>query len=186
MPDLNDEFAGSMGGHASLEEFRKSVVDRIREAREKESRDKLRDAVVERLLRFAPQEVAPTMVDEEMGMMAARSAEELRRQGVKSFDDLHLKPAEYREMFRAAATRSVREAFVLDAIMRSEKIVVSEEDMEKEVRVGAGSDKSAGDRLVSQLKKDGRWERLRHKLMQDRTLDWVIGQARITEKPVCP
>ena len=186
MPDLNDEFAKSVGSHASLEELRQSVVDRIREQKEKESRDRLRDAVVDRLLRFAPPEVAPSMVDEEMGMMAARSAEELRRQGVRSFDELHLKPAEYREMFRTAATRSVREAFVLDAIMRAEKIEVTEEDMEKEVRAGSGSDKPAGDRLVSQLKKDGRWERLRHKLIQDRTLDWVIGQARITENPVCP
>jgi len=186
LPDLNDEFAKTMGGHASLEEFRKSVVDRIREQKEKESREKLRDAVVENLLRFAPPEVAPSMVEEEMGMMAARSAEELRRQGVRSFDELHLKPAEYREMFRGAATRSVREAFVLDAIMTAEKIEVTEEDMEKEVRMGAGSDRAEGDRLMSQLKKDGRWERLRHKLMQDRTLDWVIGQARITEKPVCP
>ena len=89
-------------------------------------------------------------------------------------------------MFRVAATRSVREAFVLDAIMRAEKIEVTEEDMEKEIRSGSGSDKAAGDRLISQLRKDGRWERLRHKLMQDRTLDWVIGKARITEKPVCP
>ena len=186
MPDLNDDFARAMGGHDNLEELRKSVVARIREQKEKESREKLRDAVVDRLLGFAPPEVAPSMVEDEMGMMAARSAEELRRQGVRSFDDLHLKPAEYREMFRVAATRSVREAFVLDAIMKAEKIQVTEEDMEKEVRAGAGSDNAAGDRLMSQLKKDGRWERLRHKLMQDRTLDWVIGEAHITEKPVCP
>jgi trigger factor len=186
LPDLNDEFARAAGGNATLEELRKSVVDRIRAQKEKESLDKLRDSVVERLLRFAPPEVAPSMVDEEMGMMAARSAEELRRQGVRSFDELHLKPSEYREMFRVAATRSVREAFVLDAIMRAERIEVTEDDMEKEIRSGSGTDKAAGDRLISQLKKDGRWERLRHKLMQDRTLDWVIGKARITEKAVCP
>ncbi len=166
--------------------MRSAVVQRLRVEREKEAKDRLRETVVERLLRFAPPEVAPSLVEEEMNLMAVRRLEELRGQGLRSLEDLRLKPAEFREMFRGAAVRGVREAFVLDAITRAEKIQVAEEDMEKEVRASAGGSKAEADKLIATLKADGRWERLRHRFAEDRTLDWIIGQSKVTERAVCP
>jgi trigger factor len=186
LPPLDDEFAKAAGQTGTLEELRTNVVARLRAERERESLDRLKDTVVERLLRFAPPEVAPSLVEEEMNMMAMRRLEELRRQGVRSLEQLQLKPRDYVEMFRGAAVRAVREAFVLDAVQRDAKVEVSEEDVEKEVRAGAGADRMEADRLVSSLKADGRWERLKHRLAQDRTLDWVIGQSKVTERAVCP
>jgi len=186
LPGLDDEFAKSAGGHAGLAEMRSAVVQRLRVEREKEAKERLRETVVERLLRFAPPEVAPSLVEEEMNLMAVRRLEELRGQGLRSLEDLRLKPADFREMFRGAAVRGVREAFVLDAITRAEKIQVPEEDMEKEVRASAGGSKAEADKLVATLKADGRWERLRHRFAEDRTLDWIIGQSKVTERAVCP
>lgn len=189
-PDLDDAFAASASRECStIEELRKAVAERVRDERGRESSERMRATLVERLLRFAPREVAPSLVDDEMDYMAVRGAEDLARQGVKALEQLRMKREEFREMFRPAALRAVREAFVLDAIATAEKIEVTDEDLEREVRTGVErrqGDQAAANRLVSSLKADGRWERLRHRLRQDRTLDWVIDKAEVTERAICP
>lgn len=183
-PELDDAFATQVGEYTTLEQLRTAVTARLRAEREKEAHDRLRATVVDRLVRFAPAEVAPSLVDDEMQYMAVRGAEELARQGMKQIEQLRMNPQSFREMFRPAAVRAVREAFVLEAISRKEGLSVTDEDLDREIREGR-KDAEVSDRLVAQLKADGRWERLRHRLLQDRTLDWVIAQARITDKALC-
>lgn len=179
LPDLDDAFAKAAGDHATLEDLRRSVVDRLRAEREKEARDRLRAQAADRLLKAAPADVAPSLVEEEMQYMAVRGAEELARQGLKQLEQLRMNPKDFRELFRPAAVRAVREAFVLESIAERESIAVSDEDLEAEIRKGRAAD-AVSDRLIGQLKADGRWERLRTRLRHDRTLDWVIGQAAVT------
>ena len=145
-------------------------------------RGRLRATVVDRLVRFVPVEGAPTLVEEEMQYMAVRGAEELGRQGMRDVNQLRLDAKGFREMFRPAATRAVREAFVLEAIARQEGIAVSDEELEKEIRSSKVEDSGTPDKVISSLRSSGRWERLRHRLQQDRTLDWVIEKAQVTEK----
>ncbi len=183
-PELDDAFAAQVGTYTTLEEVRAAVGARLRAEREKEVHDRLRATVVDRLIRFAPAEVAPSMVDDEMQYMAVRGAEELARQGMKQIEQLRMNPQSFREMFRPAAVRAVREAFVLEAISRKEGLTVTDEDLDREIRQGREGGE-VPERLVAQLKADGRWERLRHRLLQDRTLDWVIAQARISERALC-
>jgi len=189
-PELDDSFAASASRECStLEELRKAVAGRVREERAREAGERMRAILVDRLLRFAPREVAPSLVDDEMDYMAVRGAEDLSRQGVKALEQLRMKREEFRELFRPSALRAVREAFVLDAIATAEKVEVADEDLEREVRTGVErrqGEAGAAGRLVASLKADGRWERLRHRLRQDRTLDWVISEAEITERAICP
>ena len=189
-PELDDSFAISASPECpTLEELRKAVAGKIREERSRESAERMRAILVDRLLGFAPREVAPSLVDDEMDYMAVRGAEDLARKGVNALEQLRMKREEFRELFRPAALRAVREAFVLDAISTAEKVEVTDEDLEREVRTGVDrrqGDAGAAGRLVASLKADGRWERLRHRLRQDRTLDWVISRAEITERAICP
>ncbi len=187
-PSLDDGLAKLAGTSAKdLEGLRREVASRIRADRERESDRRLREDLVDRLLRFAPAEVAPSLVEEEMNLMAVRGLEGLRRQGVSSLSQLGLDTARYRGLYRNAAVRAVREAFVLEAVADAESIAVGDEDLEKEVRAGAEApNKAEGDRLVATLKSDGRWERLRRRLRHDRALESVYGKASVTARALCP
>lgn len=183
LPDLTDDFVSGLGGeYKTVEQLRAAVRSRLRAERDEAARGRLRAAVVDRLTKFVPGEVAPTLVEEEMQFMAMRGAEELGRQGMRDVRQLRLDSRGFREMFRPAATRAVREAFVLEAIARQEGIAVSDEELEREIRGSKVEDASTPDKVISSLRSGGRWDRLRHRLQQDRTLDWIIGKARVTEK----
>jgi len=185
LPELDDEFARASGDYKTMEDMRRTVAERLRSEREREVRERLRAVVVDRLLRFVPTEVAPTLVEEEMQYMAVRGAEELARQGLKGIQQLRLDAKQFKEMFRPSAGRAVREAFVLEAISRKEGIAVTDADLEREIRENHPNEKGVPDKLFVELKANGRWERLRHRLRQDRTLDWVISQGHVTERALC-
>ncbi|MEK7765442.1 MAG: trigger factor [bacterium] len=182
LPELDDRFARAAGEYASLEALRVAVAARLRAEREREAQVRLRARVTDRLLRFAPPEATPTMVEDEMQAMAVRGAEELARQGIRAIEQMRMKPEQFREMFRPAANRAVREAFVLEEISRREGIAVTDEQLEAEIRDSAGGGRALPERTVTVLKADGRWDRLRRRLQQDRTLVWIIGQATVTEQ----
>ena len=181
LPDLDDEFAKSAADCRGVEDLRRTVTDRLRQDKERETATRLRAQVVDRLLRFAPPEVAPSLVEEEMNYMTVRGAEELARQGVKRIEQLRMDARQFRDLFRPASVRAVREAFVLEAIAGKEGISVEDADLEREIREGRKDAKESPDRLLASLKSGGRWERLKQRLRQDRTLDWVINHADVTE-----
>ena len=181
-PDLDDEFAKTVGGYSSVEELRAEVRKKIAAEKEHEVRERLKAVVVDRLLRFVPPQVAPSLVDEETRLMAVRGAEELAHNGLQRIEQLRVNPQGFREMFRPAAVRAVREAFVLEAISRKEGLEVTDEELDRQIRSQGGD---VTDATVASLKRDGRWERLRTRLRQDRTLDFVIAAANVTERAIC-
>jgi len=185
LPDLDDEFARSAGGAEGLEDLRRKAVERLRAERSGESDKRVRASLVDKLLGSVPAAVPATIVDEEIRYMAVRGAEELSRQGMKSIEQLGLKAPQFREMFRGAAVRAVREAFLLDAIAQAEGLSVSDEDLEREIRENGGSDEGGREKLIASLKADGRWDRLRGRLLQDRALTWVLERAKVREGVLC-
>jgi trigger factor len=184
LPDLDDAFARTAGDYRSLEALRAAVRDRLRAERERETRDRLRAAVVDRLVRFVPAAVPPTLVNEEMQFMAVRGAEHLARSGIRSLDQLRLTPQGFRDLYRPAAVRAVREAFVLDAIARKEGIEVTDDDLEREIQAGRPADQRVDAATLGKIRADGRWERLRGRLRQDRTLDRVLDRGNVEEREI--
>jgi len=181
-PELDAEFAKTVGGFSSLEELRTEVRKKLAAEKEHDVKERLKAVVVDRLLRFVPPQVAPSLVEEETRLMAVRGAEELAHNGIQRIEQLRVNPQGFRDMFKPAAVRAVREAFVLEAISREEGIEVSDEELDRQIRSQGGD---VTDATIATLKRDGRWERLRTRLRQDRTLDFVIGAANVTERAIC-
>jgi trigger factor len=184
LPDLDDEFAKGAGDYKGLEDLRRAVRERLKAEKEREAISRLRATAVDRLLHSAPAEVTPSIIEEEMNYMAVRGAEELGKQGVRQVEQLRVDPKQFREMFRPAATRAVREAFVLEAVARKEGIMVGDEDIRKEIAASRPEGSDDPGKLAATLKSQGRWERLRHKLMQDRALDLVLSRAVVAVREI--
>jgi trigger factor len=184
LPDLDDEFARGAGDYKGLEDLRHAVRERLKAEKERESAVRLRAVAVDRLLRSAPPDPVPSLVEEEMDFMAVRGAEELSKKGVRQVEQLRVNPRQFREMFRSAAVRAVREAFVLEAVARKEGIEISDEDIRRELAESRTDAGESREKLVASLKSQGRWERLRHKLSQDRALDRVLARAEVTIREI--
>ncbi len=184
LPEIDESFAKTAGDYRSVEALRLAIKDRLRNEREREARDRMRAGIVDRLVGFVPAQVPPTLVNEEMQFMAVRGAEQLGRSGLRSLDQLRMTADGFRDLYRPAAVRAVREAFVLDAIARKEGVDVTDQDLEAEIRAGRPADQPVDPAVLAKIKADGRWERLRTRLRQDRTLDRILGAGRVEEREI--
>src|SRR5690606_22448143 len=130
VPNLDDELAKDLGGKAqTLEELRQEIrssLEKSHRARaERENRDKIRKALVEK----NPIEVPPAMVENGIDQSIAQTLEQFRSQGIDP-RSLNLDIRAIREDLREEVAQRVKAALLLEAIVKQEGIEVAEEDLE--------------------------------------------------------
>ncbi|HEY0160664.1 MAG TPA: trigger factor [Thermoanaerobaculia bacterium] len=176
-PEVNDEFAKSVGGWETAEQMREAITADIRRHREAEALRFKRNQVGERLLAAHDFEVPEALVEEELGKSLNNYARYLASQGV----DLQTAEMDWRrigEDFRPEAVKRVKRGLILEAIARKEKLEVSDVEVDAEIRRAAREqDRDFAD-VKHHLKHDGGYDALRASMAQDRALELVLRESR--------
>jgi trigger factor len=176
-PDVNDEFAKSVGGWDTVEQMRETIAADIRRHREAEALRFKRGQVGEKLLALHELDVPETLVDDELGKSLNNYARYLASQGV-NLETAELDWRKIGEEFRPEAVKRVKRSLILEAIARKEGIEVSDVEVDAEIRRAAREqDRDFAD-VKHHLKHDGGYEALRVSMMQDRALELVLREAK--------
>jgi trigger factor len=181
MPALDDEFAKDTGEADTLGELRDKTRGKLLEADEKQAREELKGDLVKELLKRNTFVVAPALVERQLDAMIQRSRLQLAMRGI-DYRSAGLDEQRMRDELRESANDEVRAAFLIDAIAEKEKVEVSEADLEKKLAELAQSRDKSVPRLKAELQKEGRLDSLRHQLREEKTLDLLLGRAKIKEK----
>ncbi len=176
-PEVNDEFAKSVGGWETVDQMREAIGADIRKHREMEAQRFRRTQIGEKLLAAHDFEVPEALVEEELGKSLNNYARYLASQGV----DLQNAELDWRkvgEEFRPEAVKRVKRGLILEAIAKKENIEVSEVEVDAEIRRAAREqDRDFAD-VKHHLKHDGGYEALRASMAQDRALELVLRESR--------
>ena len=138
LPEINDEFAKSLGKFDNLDELKKSVKEGVTREKEIAERDKRRNEILEKIADSSDFEVPKTLISLEK----ERALSELRQRVEKG---LKISFAEYLEKikktekeledsFSKEAEKKVKNSLVLRELGKREKIQVREEEVEKAVQ----------------------------------------------------
>lgn len=176
-PEVNDEFAKSVGGFEGVDAMREAIRNDIRRHREMEVMRAKRNQIGERLLATHEFDVPEVLVEEELGKSLNNYARYLASQGV----DIEKAEIDWRrvgEDFRPDAVKRVKRSLILEAIAKKEKLVVSDVEVDAEIRRAATEAERDFAEVRHQLKHDGGYESLRASLAQDRALDLLLREAR--------
>lgn len=175
-PEVNDEFAKSVGGWESVEQMREAIAADIRKHREMEAARFKRTQIGEKLLASHEFDVPEALVEDELGKSLNNYARYLASQGV----DLQNAELDWRrigEEFRPEAVKRVKRSLILEAIAKKENIQVSDVEVDAEIRRAAREqDRDFAD-VKHHLKHDGGYEALRASMAQDRALEMVMREA---------
>jgi len=175
-PEVNDEFAKSVGGWETVEQMRETIGADIRRHREMEALRLKRTQIGEKLLGAHEFDVPETLVEEELGKSLNNYARYLASQGV----DLQKAELDWRKMgeeFRPEAVKRVKRSLILEAIAKKEGIAVSDVEVDAEIRRAAKEqDRDFAD-VKHHLKHDGGYEALRASMAQDRALEMVLASS---------
>ena len=176
-PEVNDEFAKSFGGWESVEKMREFIGADIRRHKEQDVLRAKRNQIGDVLLERHHFEVPEALVEEELGKSLNNYARFLASQGV----DLERAELDWRKLseeFRPEAVKRTKRGLILEAIARKEGLVVSDVEVDAEIRrASREQDREFAD-VKHRMKHDGGYEALRNSLLQEKALDFVLKEAK--------
>ncbi len=137
LPDINDEFAKSLGAFENVASLREQISKGIGDEKARQARDKRRSKIIEALLEKSALEVPPIFIESELQKIMAQMSEDIGRLGM-SMDD-YLKRMQKTEddiknEFRDQARKRAKLQLLLNKIAEEEKVVASEEAVEGEIK----------------------------------------------------
>lgn len=179
LPALDDEMAKDLGGKAqTLEELRQEIRGSLEKSQEsranRENRDKIRKALVEK----NPIEVPPAMVENGIDQSIAQTMEQFRAQGIDP-RALNLDLRTIREDLREDVTLRVKAALLLEAIVEQEGIEVAEADLEAHYSSLAEDLGMEAEIVRKHFEHNQReQEGLRERLKEDKAVELLLREAK--------
>ncbi|MFP4466279.1 MAG: trigger factor [Candidatus Goldiibacteriota bacterium] len=173
LPELNDEFAKSNGGHESVEALKKTIESELKKQAEADIRSHNAGEVIKKLIENNKFDVPSAFVEQELNNIMTRYENTMKQQGL-SMDRLGMDKNELREKQRQTAEDNVKIMYILRKVADKEGIELSDEDVETEIKKIAGEMKQDADALIKQSKAQGNWDALKAKLQEDKVMEKLI------------
>jgi trigger factor len=136
-----------------------------------------RNQIGERLVDAHHFDVPDVLVEDELGKSLNNYARYLASQGV----DIEKAELDWRKIgaeFRPEAVKRVKRGLILEAVAKKEGLVVSDVEVDAEIRRAANEGGRDFADVKHRLKHDGGYEALRASLLQEKALELVLREAK--------
>ena len=150
LPELDDEFAKDVSEYDTLEELKKASRERLESYAKAGSESQMKDAALMKVVEANEVDVPETMVEDEIDRMCQELDQQLRYQGMSLQQYLQYTEkdmAAFREEVRPDAERQVKTRIVLMGIAEAEKLEVSQEELEEELKTMAAQYQTTADKI---------------------------------------
>jgi trigger factor len=130
LPELNDDFAKDMGLE-NLEDLKKKLKETIEQEEVKRQNTEVEKQIVEHLLNNNKFDVPVTIIAQQKEYLIKKMSDYMKNQGAP--EDYIAKQVESnQEKYNDEADKNVRLSYILNSIYLTEKLEVSEQDLETE------------------------------------------------------
>ena len=178
LPDLDDEFARSIGQFEDLAALRGQVETDLQAQAELEGRNEVRQDLLRQLANRLTVEVPQALI--------ARELDRRTEQVVRRLQEQRIDPRQtrvdwdaFREQQRASATDAVRGTLVLDEIADREAVEVTGEDVDREVERQAALSGRTPQAVRALLEKNGGTGRLKPGLRREKAIALLLKRSTI-------
>ena len=178
LPELNDEFAKDVSDAATLEELKTKIRESLVHQRDHRQKDLQRERVIAELVKLHDFPVPESLVESQMDVRLERMVRSLAQQGVDP-RAVNLDWSALRGRQQDRAKDDVKAELIIDRIASTEKIDVTDEEVEHELEHVASHSGESVEAIRARLTKQGALDRMKAKLRSDKTLDWLAQNANI-------
>ena len=173
---LDEEFARSFGiPDGNLDSLRAEVRANMERELNEAIRQKMRAQILEGLYAQNPLELPRQMVEEQIQEL---QVEMLRRAGVR--DAKQLPP---REPFEQPARRRVALGLLMSELVRNAGLKVNRETVQQKINELASSYSNPEEVRRAYLQNPEMMRQIESQALEQQAIDWVLGQAKVTDKP---
>lgn len=154
LPELDDEFAAEVSEFDTLEAYKASIKESIKEQKVSEGKRKQEDQAIDQVIENAQMDIPEPMIDAQVRQMAEDFAQRIQQQGLsveQYFQFTGMTPEKMLEEMKPQAVKRIQTRLVLEEIVKAEKIEVSEERLEEELKKRSEAYKMEMDKLKELL-----------------------------------
>jgi trigger factor len=181
LPELDDEWAKSLGGDFDSVETLKTKVREDLEARATaESDHMLRDEIMKKLLDAHQFEVPESLVDQQTQHRLETVARQMMQRGIDPRNP-EIKWESARDELKGQAEEDVRATMLLEKIAELENVGVSDEEIEAEIDAIAAASQQPKLHVRAALTKNDGVRSIAHRLRTRKALDLLVENARVTD-----
>lgn len=180
VPELNDDFAKSVGDVETLAALRDKLRQQLLQRKTREQDAALKRTLMDKLVQQTAVEVPEAMVEREAAALLEELAMTFRTTGgvVEGLPD---NPEALQAHARETATRRVKEALLLEAVAKQEQLTVADEEIASEVNTLAGLYRKDPAAVRRALEDPARRAGLAGRLLERKALDFLFRHATITD-----
>jgi trigger factor len=147
LPEVNDEFAKSLGNFDNLAAFKKNLSEGIELEEQNKNREKWRAEAIEKIAAESQIELPDILVDQELEKMMAEFEQNIAAMGLQLetyLENIKKSKSEITKGWKETAEKRVRAALVLKEIAKAEEIEVPSKEVEEEMNKVLAYYKSVG------------------------------------------
>ncbi|NLK64448.1 MAG: trigger factor [Tissierellia bacterium] len=191
LPEMDDEFAKDVSEFDTLEELKEDT----RKVLEQKAADQVKisndNNVVTKIVNDTNLEIPEVLIQREIEYLGRNYEQQFRQQGFsgKKYDDLiNNFVNQYKEGARAQAEFNVKAELVLEAIIKNEGILISDEEIKEEVNKIAQSYNVEEDRLEGFKESIMQSSRnyIEETLQKRKVIDMLVENAVFVDAPEAP
>ena len=183
VPALDDELAKDTGEAETLDGLRAKVREKLAETDGTRIKREMERSLIKELVARNSFPIAPALVDRYAQAIVNRAKSQLMMMGVdvESVDDTKM-----RAEVKTEAEEEARGSILLQAIAEREGITAGDADVQKRIAELAAARNENPKQLRAELEKDHRIHQLETQIREQKTLDLLISQAKITDGEPAP
>ncbi len=185
LPELTPAFLGELGDFEDEQQLREAVRENITRQGEFDRYRAAREQITELLTKSANWDLPQELLNRQARRELERTVLELRRNGY-SEADIRAYENDLRQNSRTATARSLREHFILERLAEEQGIEETPEDTEMEITLIARQLGDSPRRVRARLEKQGQMDALRNQIIERKTVQVILEQAKFTETPSKP
>lgn len=180
LPEPDDEFASEVSEFDTMAEYREDVKKKLADKKAAAAKDAKEEAAVDAVIEDAKMEIPDAMLDTQQRQMVDEFSQRIRSQGLSMEQYMQftgMTPAMFLEQVRPQALKRIQSRLVLEAVADAEKMEVSEEEFEEELKTMGEVYQMEPDKVKELLGENGA-KQVREDLCIKKAVEFVVEHAK--------
>ena len=178
LPEIDAQFAVGMGiADGDVAKMRTEIEANLKREVKRRIEAKLKDQVMEALIKANPITVPSSLVDMEIQRLMQAARQDMEQRGMKN-NDFPIQP----EWFTDQAKRRVTLGLILAELVKTEKLQAKPEQIRAMVEETAQSYEQPEEIIRWYYAQPQRLGEVEGVAIENNVVEWVLGQAKVTDK----
>ena len=184
LPELNEDFAKTVGNYKTLDDLKKDIKDRLVKQVGMVNKNNYERKLFEKITEVCEVKVPKILIDREVEYMMKSLEDDLKSKDLSLQDyytSIKTDEEKVKKEYEIVAEKRIKQELVLDKISQVEKIQVTEKEVKDKIKTIAKEMKQDPLKVEATFKKDKSLDGLKESLKREKIINFLNDKIKIVK-----